>query len=259
MSLKETIELMFKRFPRCPLCKSDEGYKFSGWIGDYVQCRHCGAKWLLYDWLSDKPMMELVEASKDVERGTVVGHELLRMVYPVSFWQKMKVKRLQGMTRKVEEEAVISEIPPEIPEATEVRAEPTFSMKNVVIALIIIFIVIAGIGGTTYYFQMESLKKPEFNVFDVKPYMNGFEVYVQNIGSKDAHSVEITLEVELWDSRDSRWEWEYYGFKELEILRIGETYKAVFKGFWMDYCNQCAVTVSCEEGVTQKFFFGYEE
>lgn len=46
---KEILELMYKRFPKCPLCKSDKGYKFSGWIDDYVQCRYCGAKWLLHE------------------------------------------------------------------------------------------------------------------------------------------------------------------------------------------------------------------
>jgi len=142
MSLKETIELMFKRFPRCPLCKSDEGYKFSGWIGDYVQCRHCGAKWLLHDWLSDKPMMELVGASRDPERGTVVGHELLRMVYPVSFWQKMKVKRLRGITKKVEKETVIPEIPPEVPEVKEAKEKPIASQQTKIIIGVIAFILI---------------------------------------------------------------------------------------------------------------------
>ena len=140
---KEKVESMYERFPKCPLCKSEEGYQFLGWIDDYVQCRYCGAKWLLHEWLSDKPVMKLVEASRDKERGTVVGHELFGRLYSIDFWQKMKVKRLRVKTIEVEKEA-------EFPEATEVKEEtiplkPTLTTNQLIVVSVVVIIVILAI------------------------------------------------------------------------------------------------------------------
>ena len=250
---KKTIELMYKYFPTCPLCKSDKGYGFSGWVGYHVECKSCGAKWHLLNWLSDEPNMKLVKTSRDPERGTVVGHELLGTIHPVDFWQKMKVKKLRVKTKEVEKEAVI-------PEATEVREEtippkPKVSMPLIIgIVVLILLVIVAGIG--IHYSQMESQKKPKFNVFDVRPFEDGVVVYIQNIGSKDAHSVEIKVE---GYGGYPFYAHDVFPIEKLEILQVGVTEKIIVeKPEWyydpLDY-ESVKVAVSCDEGVTQEFNF----
>jgi len=248
---KERVELMYKRFPKCPLCKSDKGYGFSGWIDDFAECVSCKAKWKLLSWFSEDAKMELVKVSRDPMKRTVIGHELLGKIYPTDFWQK--IKRLQVKAKEVGKET-------EIPEAKEVREEtippkPTVSMPVIIVILVLILIVIvAGIG--VYYSQMESQKKPKFNVFDVRLLDEGIAVYIQNTGNKDAHGVTIETSCRGYDGDAST-----YG--ELEILKASETRKIITEKTWSSYnfdiptldIFRVTVTVTCKEGVSQEFIF----
>lgn len=193
--------------------------------------------------------MELVEASRDKERGTVVGHELLGRTYTIDFWQKMNVKRLRVKAKEAEKEA-------EIPIAKEVREETIakpIAIKHVMIGMIlIVLVIVAGIG--IYSFHLESLKKPKFNVFDLKV-IGDIAVYVQNIGSKDAHEVEVYEKA--WWYHD---EWLKLSLTTgyVKVLRVQEIYKFVMENNYRSgepRGLEFKVVVTCLEGVTQEFFF----
>jgi len=130
-------ELMYKKFPKCPVCHSDYGYEFSGWLKPYAKCMQCGAKWLLHEWLSDKPMMELVEVSRDVERDTVVGYELLGRLYPIDFWEKIKVKKIRVKAEGVKEEQRVLKETRKVREET-IPPKPTVSMP-VILGIVLLF------------------------------------------------------------------------------------------------------------------------
>jgi Zn ribbon nucleic-acid-binding protein len=89
-SLEKAME---EHLPQCPFCKSDKGYKFSGWINKYAKCKQCGAKWWIQYWGEYKA--DLVESSRD---GT--GSSLLNKAHPFSFWQKLNVDELQAEEKK---------------------------------------------------------------------------------------------------------------------------------------------------------------
>jgi len=92
--LKYSEKQMYELFPLCPLCKSDMGYEFTGWIRTFARCKQCKARWFLGDY-----NMELTEISRDE-----TGFSLIGKAYPYNFWQKLNVEEL-----KAEEERLIKE------------------------------------------------------------------------------------------------------------------------------------------------------
>ncbi|MGQ9566244.1 MAG: hypothetical protein ACUVT5_06855 [Candidatus Bathyarchaeales archaeon] len=74
---------MLETCPKCPLCGSEKGFKFSGWGVTYAECKNCGATWLL-----NSDNMKLVKESKNGE-----GFRLLNKVFPYDFWQKLSITR----------------------------------------------------------------------------------------------------------------------------------------------------------------------
>jgi uncharacterized protein (DUF983 family)/ribosomal protein L40E len=42
---KATVESIYTNIPCCPICGSEDGYHFSGWLHEFVECRNCKAKW----------------------------------------------------------------------------------------------------------------------------------------------------------------------------------------------------------------------
>ncbi len=102
----------------------------------------------------------------------------------------------------------------------------------------------------------KSLKKPKFNVFDVKITSDNLIIYIQNIGSQDAHSVDITVQTPR--SGDG---WGVGGFHHgiLSTLRVNSIEKVVIGTFFQSVlqADKFKITVTCKEGVTQEFIFGY--
>jgi len=89
--LRSLEKQMAELFPICPLCKSDLGYEFTGWIRTFARCKQCKAKWFLGDY-----NMELTETSKD---GTAFS--LLGKAYPYNFWQKLKIEELKAEEKRL--------------------------------------------------------------------------------------------------------------------------------------------------------------
>jgi len=78
----ELAELMSSQLPKCPICRSQEGYKSSP-VYRQVFCTSCGAEWYL-DYRSST-MMALKETRR-VER----GKKFLDMLLPVEFWKEFE-------------------------------------------------------------------------------------------------------------------------------------------------------------------------
>lgn len=122
--------------------------------------------------------------------------------------------------------------------------------KYIMVIFVIILVVVPGIVG--YYTYTESQKKPQFNVSQLEPLTENARVHVRNIGSKDAHSVEIEIK-----ARDPHSDWHNLFYtKKLEILKAGASQMVNVDALPdkrpLDY-DEFKVIVSCEEGVTQEF------
>jgi len=87
-----------------------------------------------------------------------------------------------------------------------------------------ILLAIVGVGIASYYYYKESQKKPEFNVFDLKVETYVAYVYIQNMGTADAHDVVIQLY-----GRKTPEPYAYNNLSvngsRLEILRAGQIAK----------------------------------
>jgi hypothetical protein len=87
-------ELMAKDFPKCPICKSTEGYDISGVVKNYVQCKSCKAKWRSTVNRSGRDFkiatLSLVEADKD---GKTVS--LIENKFPIDFWRSFTTTKLR--------------------------------------------------------------------------------------------------------------------------------------------------------------------
>jgi len=89
MSIEAREEAMGENFPKCPLCKSNKGYYFSGKVWKYyAQCQWCGAKWLLWNE-EDKREMTLVYPSYDSVSRSYIGRNLIGKSSPVNFWKEV--------------------------------------------------------------------------------------------------------------------------------------------------------------------------
>ena len=154
---RKIVELMYERFPNCPLCRSDAEYEFSGWVDYYAQCKSCGAKWHLWNWLSNEPSMKLVEMSRDTKKDTVAGHDLLGKVYPIDFWQKLKVKRLPVKVKEDEKEL-------EIPEVKEVKEETVQKKPNPLAVLIALFFIILVVAVPIIWWWSITPKATTFTI-----------------------------------------------------------------------------------------------
>lgn len=120
-----------------------------------------------------------------------------------------------------------------------------------------ILLAIVGVGIAGYYYYRESQKKPEFNVFDLVVETNAAYVYVQNMGSADAHDVMIQIM-----GRKTPEPYAYNNLSvngsRLEILRAGQIVKVKIRldNYWalngiIDYL----VVVRSAEGVQNEFYF----
>jgi len=104
-------EKMLENCPKCPLCKSEEGFRFFGWSATKAECKNCGATWRL-----SSDVMKLLKESKDGE-----GYQLVNKVFPYDFWQKLSAS--ETMTEKPEPEEPVT-VEREAPrEAAEEAAE----------------------------------------------------------------------------------------------------------------------------------------
>ena len=75
-----------KYLTKCPLCKSDVGFKISGFpFKSNVECKSCGAKWKWKD--SDRVLLE--RYSKDGR-----GVFLLEVERPASFWSNLNLEHI---------------------------------------------------------------------------------------------------------------------------------------------------------------------
>lgn len=75
-------ELMGRRFPKCPICRSQEGYESSP-VYRQVFCISCGAEWYL-DYRTNT-MMALKEVRR-VKRGV----KFLNILLPIEFWKEFE-------------------------------------------------------------------------------------------------------------------------------------------------------------------------
>lgn len=77
--MASNVEVMQKLFPKCPICKSEEGYEPSPFYPN-IQCKSCKSEWALYEY-----GMELKTTSK-----TGWIKELLYKKYSFDFWKELK-------------------------------------------------------------------------------------------------------------------------------------------------------------------------
>jgi hypothetical protein len=82
--MASNVEVMKKLFPKCPICKSEEGYEFSVFYPN-VQCKSCKAEWLLFE-----DGMELKGVSEQEW-----DRELLNKRYAFEFWKKLEKKIME--------------------------------------------------------------------------------------------------------------------------------------------------------------------
>lgn len=120
-----------------------------------------------------------------------------------------------------------------------------------------IFFAIVGVVIIGYYYYRESQRKPEFNVFDLKVETYVAYVYVQNIGTADAHDVGIGLS----GANNPQTVYDYDSLSvngsRLEILRVGQIEKVTVH---LDYYvgkqfTDYIVVVESAEGVHNEFHF----
>lgn len=83
--MSSSVATLKNLFPRCPLCKSKEGYVPSPFYPN-VTCRSCGAEWVLYD----NGLMRLERVSK-----FKWAEELLNKNYPLDFWKNVRAPEIQ--------------------------------------------------------------------------------------------------------------------------------------------------------------------
>ena len=79
------VEKMHNMFPKCPICRSTEGYEFSTFY-PLVACKSCKSEWALYEY-----GMELKATS---ETGLV--NELLNKTYSFDFWKGELKPQIKG-------------------------------------------------------------------------------------------------------------------------------------------------------------------
>lgn len=88
--------LMKYSLPKCPICKSEDGYSISGWWPwrQYVKCKNCGAEWTSSDFTSHKGLrsLRLDKAPQNPEiYARFVSEPLLkiRRTYPLNSWKSL--------------------------------------------------------------------------------------------------------------------------------------------------------------------------
>ncbi|MBX5327552.1 MAG: hypothetical protein ACQXXH_02800 [Candidatus Bathyarchaeia archaeon] len=147
-------EKMLENCPRCPLCGSEKGFKFSGWGVTYAECKNCGATWLL-----NSDNMKLVKESKDGE-----GFRLVNKAFPYDFWQKLS-------TTRPEETPEAKETAPEELKAPKKAAEEAVekyelekasARDTVLYVFIAAFLILMSAFGTLSFFVYSSLDILEF-------------------------------------------------------------------------------------------------
>lgn len=120
-----------------------------------------------------------------------------------------------------------------------------------------ILLAIVGVGVASYYYYRESQKKPEFNVFDLKVETYVAYVYVQNMGTADAHDVGFGLSGV--NNPQTIWDYDSLSMNgsRLEILRVGEIEKVTIRlDFYVGkQFTDYIVVVESAEGVHNEFHF----
>ncbi len=86
--MSSPVTTMQKTFPRCPICKSAEGYEPSPFYPN-ITCKACDAELLL-----NENGIELKRASK-----LKWDKDLLNKPYPISFWKNLKAPEFQIVER----------------------------------------------------------------------------------------------------------------------------------------------------------------
>jgi len=94
---RERINAVFVRyFPKCPICKSDKGYKIHGLLpsSQYVQCSNCGAEWTSTDFIGFKDLKSMKlwkPPSSPQVYAEFISQSPLRLSkrYPTTLWQAM--------------------------------------------------------------------------------------------------------------------------------------------------------------------------
>lgn len=94
---RERIDALFTMyFPRCPICKAENGYDIHGFLAysQYVRCKNCGAQWYSPDFtkVSDLRSLRLSKPPVDpkiyaeyMSNSTIKPNKL----YPTKVWQDL--------------------------------------------------------------------------------------------------------------------------------------------------------------------------
>lgn len=141
---------MLEACPKCPLCGSEKGFKFSGWGVTYAECKNCGATWLL-----NSDDMKLVKESKDGE-----GFRLVNKAFPYDFWQKLSITRQEEPAR--EEIKTTKKAVEETAEKREL--EKTSARDAVLYVFIAAFLILMSAFGMLSFFVYSSLGVLEFQI-----------------------------------------------------------------------------------------------
>ena len=86
--MSSLVDVLQKMFPRCPVCKSSEGYEPSPFYPN-IACKSCQAELVLH-----KNGLELKRVSK-----LKWDEDLLNKTYPFDFWKSLKTPEFQIIER----------------------------------------------------------------------------------------------------------------------------------------------------------------
>lgn len=90
---------MREEFPKCPICGSTNGYKFSGIISKYAQCLKCTTKWQFFvkeEKISELKLHELPKDGSAVYTITSTKAPLFTTIgtrLPTDFWKNLKLDK----------------------------------------------------------------------------------------------------------------------------------------------------------------------
>ena len=90
------VERMQSLFPKCPICDSEKGYKFSTFY-PLVACKACKSEWALYE--------EEMELKSTCALGLTTG--LLNKRYSFDFWKNFEVEGEPKQTMKGNSNALV--------------------------------------------------------------------------------------------------------------------------------------------------------
>jgi ribosomal protein L40E len=94
---KALVQLILDSFPTCPLCASNRGYGFSGWLHDYLECKNCNARWEVFVRHGHNPQMKLIGSPRGMDASKTIIQTIMGKEMNFESWKKLRSEELQDM------------------------------------------------------------------------------------------------------------------------------------------------------------------